>query len=71
MALQRSEYASDGWYDPQLHPILNFIAMTYGVPMFLKAINTEGEVKLISQLFLPSLLLVCVVRCSLFVGDNF
>lgn len=37
--------ATDGWSDPQRRPILNFIAMTEGGPMFLKAINTEGEVK--------------------------
>uniref|UniRef100_A0ACD5X5U7 Uncharacterized protein n=1 Tax=Avena sativa TaxID=4498 RepID=A0ACD5X5U7_AVESA len=34
-----------GWSDPQRRPILNSIAMTEGGPMFLKAINTEGEVK--------------------------
>ena len=35
---------TDGWSDPQRRPILNFIAMTEGGPMFLKALNTEGEV---------------------------
>jgi hypothetical protein len=51
--------ATDGWSDPQRRPILNFIAMTEGGPMFLKAINTEGEVVLHSLLFLY------VVQCYL------
>lgn len=37
--------ATDGWSDPQRRPILNFLAVTEGGPMFLKSIDTEGEVK--------------------------
>ncbi|KAM0926848.1 hypothetical protein ACQ4PT_003028 [Festuca glaucescens] len=37
--------ATDGWSDPQRRPILNFMAVTEGGPMFLKAIDTEGEEK--------------------------
>ncbi|KAE8793328.1 hypothetical protein D1007_32029 [Hordeum vulgare] len=37
--------ATDGWSDPQRRPILNFMAVAESGPMFLKAINTEGEVK--------------------------
>ncbi|EEC83362.1 hypothetical protein OsI_28770 [Oryza sativa Indica Group] len=36
---------SDGWSDAQRRPILNFLAVTEDGPMFLKAINTEGEIK--------------------------
>ncbi|XP_037480540.1 uncharacterized protein LOC119357827 [Triticum dicoccoides] len=37
--------ATDGWADPQRRPILNFMAVTESGPMFLKAVNTEGETK--------------------------
>ncbi|TVU33699.1 hypothetical protein EJB05_25532, partial [Eragrostis curvula] len=36
---------SDGWSDAQRRPLLNFLAVTEDGPMFLKAINTEGEIK--------------------------
>jgi len=36
---------SDGWTDAQRRPLINFIAITEGGPMFLRAINSEGEVK--------------------------
>ena len=36
---------SDGWTDVQRRPLINFIAITDGSPMFLKAINCQGEVK--------------------------
>ncbi|XP_037433016.1 uncharacterized protein LOC119300034 [Triticum dicoccoides] len=36
---------SDGWSDPQRRPLLNFMAITEDGPMFLRSINTEGEVK--------------------------
>lgn len=36
---------TDGWSDPQRRPILNFMAVTEGGPMFLKSIATEGETK--------------------------
>lgn len=35
----------DGWSDPQRRPLINFIAITEGGAMFLKAVNTEGEIK--------------------------
>ena len=44
-ALKGVTIATDGWADPQRRPILNFMAVTEGGPMFLKAIATEGEVK--------------------------
>uniref|UniRef100_A0A8R7PE57 DUF659 domain-containing protein n=1 Tax=Triticum urartu TaxID=4572 RepID=A0A8R7PE57_TRIUA len=37
--------ATNGWFDPQRRPILNFMAVTESGPMFLKAINTKGETK--------------------------
>lgn len=37
--------ASDGWSDPERRPILNFMAVSEGGPMFLKAIDTQGEEK--------------------------
>jgi hypothetical protein len=36
---------SDGWSDPHRRPLLNFMAVTEDGPMFLRSINTEGEVK--------------------------
>ncbi|CAN6182580.1 unnamed protein product, partial [Urochloa humidicola] len=36
---------SDGWSDAQRRPLINFLAISEGGPMFLKAINAEGEVK--------------------------
>ncbi|XP_066163182.1 uncharacterized protein [Oryza sativa Japonica Group] len=36
---------SDGWSDAQRRPLLNFLAVTEDGPMFLRAINTEGEIK--------------------------
>ncbi|XP_059623108.1 uncharacterized protein LOC132266271 [Cornus florida] len=35
----------DGWTDPQRRPIINFMAMSVNGPMFLKAVNCEGEFK--------------------------
>jgi Protein of unknown function (DUF 659) len=35
----------DGWTDVQRRPLINFIAITDGGPIFLKAINCQGEVK--------------------------
>lgn len=55
--------ATDGWSDPQRRPILNFMAVTKGGPMFLKAIDTEGEV---NSLHLHNLLgPLCCIYCSL------
>jgi hypothetical protein len=36
---------TDGWSDAQRHPCINFIAVTEDDPMFLRAINTEGDIK--------------------------
>ncbi|KAJ4791668.1 HAT dimerization domain-containing protein-like [Rhynchospora pubera] len=33
----------DGWTDVQRRPLINFIAITDGLPMFLKAYNCQGE----------------------------
>ncbi|KAL5725279.1 hypothetical protein ACHQM5_008439 [Ranunculus cassubicifolius] len=35
----------DGWSDAQRRPLINFIAINEGGPMFLKAINCQGEFK--------------------------
>jgi DNA-directed RNA polymerase subunit K/omega len=35
----------DGWTDVQRRALINFIAITDGGPMFLKAVNCQGEVK--------------------------
>ncbi|XP_058180057.1 uncharacterized protein LOC131298593 [Rhododendron vialii] len=37
--------ASDGWSDSQRRSLINFMAVTGGAPMFLKAVNCEGEIK--------------------------
>ena len=36
---------SDGWSDAQRRPLINIMAVSEGGPMFLKAINHEGETK--------------------------
>lgn len=36
---------SDGWSDSQRRPLINFMAVTENGPMFLKAVNSEGEFK--------------------------
>lgn len=36
---------SDGWSDSQRRPLINFMAVTENGPMFLKAVNCEGEFK--------------------------
>lgn len=36
---------SDGWSDSQRRPLINFMAVTENGPMFLKAVNCEGEYK--------------------------
>lgn len=36
---------SDGWSDSQRRPLINFMAITEGGPMFLKAVNCSGEIK--------------------------
>ena len=51
--------ATDGWSDPQRRPILNFMAVTESGPMFLKAINTEGEVKTVLSTLVNLFFLSC------------
>jgi hypothetical protein len=36
---------NDGWSEPQRRPLINFIAVNEGGPMFLKAVNCQGEYK--------------------------
>ena len=36
---------SDGWNDSQRRPLINFMAVIGGSPMFLKAIDCSGETK--------------------------
>ena len=36
---------NDGWSDAQRKPLINIMAVSESVPMFLKAINCEGEIK--------------------------
>ncbi|XP_047325092.1 uncharacterized protein LOC124928884 [Impatiens glandulifera] len=36
---------SDGWTDNQRRPLINFMVVTESGPMFLKAVNCEGEYK--------------------------
>ena len=36
---------ADGWTNPQRRPLINFIAVSEDGPMFLGAVNTEGEIK--------------------------
>ncbi|XP_059659219.1 uncharacterized protein LOC132306039 [Cornus florida] len=46
--------ASDGWSDPQRRPLINFMAMTEGGPMFLKAVDCSGGIK--DKFFISNLL---------------
>ncbi|KAL4626242.1 hypothetical protein ACB092_05G082000 [Castanea dentata] len=36
---------SDGWSDPQRRPLINIMAVSYGGPVFIKAIGGSGEFK--------------------------
>ncbi|KAL6519715.1 hypothetical protein OROMI_032609 [Orobanche minor] len=36
---------SDGWSDSQRRPLINFMVVTETGPMFLKAVNCEGQIK--------------------------
>ncbi|XP_077239733.1 uncharacterized protein LOC143880640 [Tasmannia lanceolata] len=36
---------SDGWSDSQMRPLINFMVVTEGSPMFLKAVDCSGETK--------------------------
>ncbi|XP_010240053.1 uncharacterized protein LOC100843939 isoform X2 [Brachypodium distachyon] len=42
-SLKGVSIVSDGWSDPQRRPLLNFMAVTEDGPMFLRAVNIEGE----------------------------
>ncbi|XP_038709954.1 uncharacterized protein LOC120004739 [Tripterygium wilfordii] len=45
---------SDGWGDPQRRPLINIMAVTKSSPMFLRAVNCEGEIK--DRFFIANLL---------------
>ncbi|KAL6578675.1 hypothetical protein OROMI_008891 [Orobanche minor] len=49
---------SDGWTDSQRRPIINFMAACESGPMFLKAINCEGEYK--DKISIAKLLKECI-----------
>ncbi|KAI8557310.1 hypothetical protein RHMOL_Rhmol04G0000700 [Rhododendron molle] len=51
--------ASDGWSDSQ-RSLINFMAVTGGAPMFLKADNCEGEIK--DKHFITSLIKEVVIE---------
>ncbi|XP_072959848.1 uncharacterized protein [Typha angustifolia] len=44
----------DGWTDAQRRPLINFLAVTENGPMFLRAVNCEGEYK--DKFFISSLI---------------
>ncbi|KAI8550731.1 hypothetical protein RHMOL_Rhmol06G0130700 [Rhododendron molle] len=52
--------ASDGWSDSQRRSLINFMAVTGGAPMFLKAVNCEGEIK--DKHFIASLMKEVVIE---------
>ncbi|KAK1591824.1 hypothetical protein Q3G72_014238 [Acer saccharum] len=45
---------SDGWSDSQMRPLINFMAVTDGQPMFLKAVDCSGIIK--DKFFIANLL---------------
>ncbi|XP_058180780.1 uncharacterized protein LOC131299188 [Rhododendron vialii] len=52
--------ASDGWSDSQRRSLINFMAVTGDAPMFLKAVNCEGEIK--DKHFIASLMKEVVIE---------
>ena len=46
---------SDGWSDAQRRPLINIMVVSESRPMFLKAINCEGETK--DKYFIADLLI--------------
>ncbi|KAK2662964.1 hypothetical protein Ddye_001538 [Dipteronia dyeriana] len=53
---------SDGWSDSQQRPLINILAVCEIGPMFLKAVNCEGEVK--DKHFIASLLIDSIREIS-------
>ncbi|XP_020247901.1 uncharacterized protein LOC109825460 [Asparagus officinalis] len=51
---------SDGWVDAQRRPIINFMAVCEGKPMFLNAVNADGEVK--NKYFIQTQLEKCITE---------
>ncbi|XP_020257986.1 uncharacterized protein LOC109834387 [Asparagus officinalis] len=51
---------SDGWADAQRRPIINFMVVCEGKPMFLNAVNAEGEVK--NKYFIQAQLKKCITE---------
>ncbi|PKU78650.1 hypothetical protein MA16_Dca014915 [Dendrobium catenatum] len=49
----------DGWTDPQRRPLINFMAITENYPMFIKAVNCEGEYK--DKFFIANLIKEVIV----------
>ncbi|XP_072955788.1 uncharacterized protein [Typha angustifolia] len=45
----------DGWTDAQRRPLINFLAVTESGPMFLRAVNCEGEYK--DKFFISNLII--------------
>ncbi|GAV91244.1 DUF659 domain-containing protein [Cephalotus follicularis] len=50
----------DGWTDAQRQPLINFMAVVEGAPMFLKAVNCEGEYK--DKWFISDLISKCILE---------
>lgn len=52
--------ASDGWSDSQRRPLINFMAVSGALPMFLKAVDCSGETK--DKHFIASLMKEVVIE---------
>ncbi|XP_073004802.1 uncharacterized protein [Typha latifolia] len=50
----------DGWTDAQRRPLINFFAVTESSPIFLRAVNCEGEYK--DELFISSLIIEVIEK---------
>ncbi|GFS32012.1 hypothetical protein Acr_00g0020400 [Actinidia rufa] len=55
-----STIASDGWSDSQRRPLINFMAVSGALPMFLKAVDCSGETK--DKHFIASLMKEVVIE---------
>ena len=54
---------SDGWTNAQRRPLINFMAASEGGPMFLQAVNCEGEYK--DKYFICNLLKEVIYQLAL------
>ncbi|KAI0531095.1 hypothetical protein KFK09_000647 [Dendrobium nobile] len=54
----------DGWTDPQKIPLINFMVVTENCPMFIKAVNYEGEY--MDKYFIANLIkdVIIIIRLS-------